>query len=65
MLGPDFLVAPVTVQGATSRQVYFPGGAVWTSIWDPADVVQGGVAKTVPAPIDVIPVYRRAGAAGW
>ena len=24
MLGPDLLVAPVTVQGATKRQVTFP-----------------------------------------
>ena len=26
MLGPDYLVAPVVVQGAVERRVYFPAG---------------------------------------
>ena len=65
MLGPSYLVAPVTVQGATTRRMYFPAGTAWTSIWDSSDVVQGGVMRTVAAPIDTIPVYRRGGAAGW
>ena len=36
MLGPDLLVAPVTVQGATTRLVTFPGDATtrWVSFWD-------------------------------
>jgi len=29
MLGPAFLVAPVTEQGATSRDVYLPAGTDW------------------------------------
>ena len=36
MLGPDLLVAPVTVQGATTRLVTFPGDATtrWVAFWD-------------------------------
>ena len=71
-LGPDYLVAPVVRQGATSRHMYFPtalesaiGAAAtrntrWVSIWNASDVVHGGVGKEVAAPIDIIPVYRRA-----
>ena len=33
MFGPAFLVAPITVQGATSRQVYLPAGADWYNYW--------------------------------
>lgn len=60
LLGPDYLVAPVTIQGATSRTVYFPAGASWKNMFNPSDVVTGGVSKTVPAPLDTIPVYIRA-----
>ena len=59
MLGPRLLVAPVVVQNATSRQVYFPRGATWRNFFDRTDVVQGGVTKVVQAPLDTIPVYRR------
>ena len=39
MLGPSLLVAPVTKQGATSREVYFPcdqgaGSTRWESFFD-------------------------------
>ena len=33
MLGPAFLVAPVTEQGVTSRRVYLPAGADWYDWW--------------------------------
>ena len=61
MLGSRLLVAPVTKQGATSRQVYFPKGAKWVSFWDPsATAVEGGHTKEVDAPLESIPVYTRA-----
>lgn len=59
LLGPKFLVAPVTIQGVTRRPVYFPNGARWASFWNPNDVVEGGVWQTVDAPIDVLPLYVR------
>jgi len=65
MLGPSLLVAPVTVQNATSRSVYFPCDAgvatKWVSYWDASVVVAcSPTAKQVDAPLDVIPVYVRA-----
>lgn len=59
MLGPDFLVAPVVVQGATNRSVVFPAGAQWQSVWDGSVVEAGGVTKVVQAPLTIIPAYRR------
>ena len=57
MLGPDLLIAPVTVQNATSKEVYFPAGS-WINLLDPTDkVTSTGETKTVPAPITSIPVY--------
>lgn len=58
MLGPMLLVAPVTVQRATARSVYFPAGASWEHLFT-KQVMQGGQRVTVDAPLDIIPVYRR------
>lgn len=60
MLGPAFLVAPITEQGATSREVYLPAGADWYNWWT-GERVKGGKTVTVPAPIDTIPLFVRAG----
>jgi len=60
MLGPAFLVAPVTEQGATSRQVYLPTGADWYNYWT-SKRAKGGQTITVTAPIDTIPLFVRAG----
>ncbi len=60
MLGPAFLVAPVTEQGATKRQVYLPAGADWYNYWT-NERVKGGQTITVDAPIDTIPLFVRAG----
>ncbi len=60
MFGPAFLVAPVTEQGATSREVYLPAGADWYNYWT-NERVKGGQTITVPAPIDTIPLFVRAG----
>lgn len=60
LLGPDLLVAPISVRGATSRQVYFPAGASWRSFWSAdAAPVPGGSTRMVAAPLDTIPVYQR------
>jgi alpha-glucosidase (family GH31 glycosyl hydrolase) len=60
MFGPAFLVAPVTEQGATSREVYLPAGTNWYNYWT-NERVKGGQTITVQAPIDTIPLFVRAG----
>ena len=60
MLGPAFLVAPVTEQGATSREVYLPAGTDWYNFWTGARV-KGGQEIDVLAPIETIPLFVRAG----
>ena len=60
MFGPAFLVAPVTEQGATSRQVYLPAGADWYNFWT-NERMRGGQTVTAAAPIDTIPLFVRAG----
>ena len=61
MFGPAFLVAPVTEQGATSREVYLPAGTDWYNYWT-NERVRGGQAIKVDAPIEVLPLFVRAGA---
>ena len=60
MFGPAFLVAPVTEQGATSREVYLPSGTDWYNYWTNAPV-HGGQTIQADAPIDRIPLFVRAG----
>ncbi len=60
MYGPAFLVAPVTVQGATHRQVYLPAGCDWYNYWT-NQRFKGGQSIDVKAPIDTIPLFVRAG----
>jgi alpha-D-xyloside xylohydrolase len=60
MFGPAFLVAPITDQGATSRMVYLPAGADWYNYWT-NERVRGGQTIKVDAPIDVLPLFVRAG----
>ncbi len=57
----SLLVSPVTEEGATSQLVQFPEGR-WVDLWD-GTVYEGGTAAEVSAPLDVIPVFIRAGAA--
>jgi len=60
MFGPAFLVAPVSEQGATSRQVYLPAGCDWYNYWT-NERIQGGQTITADAPIDTLPLFVRAG----
>ena len=60
MFGPALLVAPVTDQGMTSREVYLPAGTDWYNFWT-NERVHGGQRITVSAPIDEIPLFVRAG----
>ncbi len=59
LLGPDVLVAPVVVEGARSRSVYFPRGC-----WRRAGRgrrYRGGRAATVSAPLGSLPYFFRCG----
>ena len=60
MFGPAFLVAPVTSQGETTKQVYLPAGADWYDYWTHTQY-HGGQMVTVDAPIDRLPLFVRAG----
>ena len=60
MFGPALLVAPVTDQGVTTRSVYLPAGTDWYNYWT-NERVHGGQRITVAAPIDIIPLFVRAG----
>jgi alpha-D-xyloside xylohydrolase len=60
MYGPSLLIAPVTEQGATSRQVYLPAGNDWYNYWT-NERVHGGQMVTVQAPIDTLPIFVKAG----
>lgn len=59
--GRDILVAPVVTQGAVERQVTFPAGT-WYDINNPSVAYQGGETITYPAPLEVLPMFVRAGA---
>jgi alpha-D-xyloside xylohydrolase len=58
MLGPDLLVAPVTEQGAVSRDVYLPAGTTWVEAWSGQEF-QGSQHLRANAPLERIPVYWR------
>ena len=57
--GPDLLVAPVVEKGATTRQVYLPGGT-WYDFWT-GERVAGGRQITRAVELETIPLYVRAG----
>lgn len=60
MFGPAFLVAPVTVFGATSREVYLPAGAIWYDFATGGSYT-GGVTVKAAAPRERMPLFVRAG----
>ena len=57
LFGPDLLVCPVLEAGARERRVYLPEGT-WTDL-ETGRAYAGGSTITVPAPLDVIPVFER------
>jgi len=57
LLGPDLLVAPITTEGATSREAYFPEGD-WFNVWDGTQV-SGPSWATVEGPVGAPPVFSR------
>ncbi len=62
LVGDDLLVAPVVQAGAVERNVYFPQGDAWLDWWTGARY-EGGKAALIPAPLNRLPLFVRAGAA--
>ncbi|MBI4638646.1 MAG: hypothetical protein HY727_20095 [Candidatus Rokubacteria bacterium] len=60
LLGDDLLVAPVVEPGARWRQLFVPDGE-WIDWWE-GERYRGPDLVTVPAPVDRIPLFVRAGA---
>jgi alpha-D-xyloside xylohydrolase len=69
MFGPAFMVSPVTqqlytganaVQGEKTRQVYLPAATKWYNFWT-GEVTTGGKTVEAAAPIDILPLYIKAG----
>ena len=60
MIGDDLLLAPVMKPDVTRRLVYLPAGA-WYDYWTNKKYA-GGTMISVEAPLDVVPMFVRAGA---
>jgi len=60
LFGDSLLVAPILDEGAISRQVYLPEGS-WYDFWS-RQQYHGPAAIQVEAPLEVLPLFVRAGA---
>lgn len=60
MLGPSLLVNPVTIKGATSRNVYLPKENVWYDLYN-GKSYQGNQHIEAAAPYKRIPVFVKGG----
>ncbi|RSN09286.1 glycoside hydrolase family 31 [Nonomuraea sp. WAC 01424] len=60
LFGSQLLVAPITTQGATGKNVYLPAGE-WYDLWNGGRFTGPGT-KTYNAGLDTIPVYAKPGA---
>jgi alpha-D-xyloside xylohydrolase len=60
LFGPAFLVSPVYVYRARSREVYLPAGALWYDFYSNR-VFRGGERIAAAAPLARMPLFVRAG----
>jgi len=60
LFGDSLLVAPILEAGAEKREVYLPAGE-WYDFWT-GQLYKGQQTVTVEAPLDVLPLFVRAGA---
>lgn len=59
IFGSSVLVAPISYEGATEREVYLPAGCDWICVKD-GKKYEGGTTLNVTAQLDEIPLYVRA-----
>jgi hypothetical protein len=61
--GPSLLAAPVYTGGAVTRDgIYLPAGTVWVDWWNGTRYAGGQTLDGYSAPLDVLPIFVRAGA---
>ncbi|MBZ5496900.1 MAG: DUF5110 domain-containing protein [Acidobacteriia bacterium] len=60
MFGPAFLVAPMVEKGRAGREVYLPKGSAWYDYWTGRKFA-GGQRLFADAPLDLLPLFVRAG----
>ena len=60
MFGEELLVAPVVKKGKKTKNVYLPEGT-WIDFNDSSKEYEGEQWVTVPAPLDIIPMFIRKG----
>lgn len=61
LFGPAFLVAPVSVYEARSRDAYLPAGSAWYDFYT-GQRYEGGATIKADAPLARMPLFVRAGA---
>jgi len=61
LLGPWLLVASVYEENAINRTLYLPSDTKWYNFWTD-EIYDGGQIVTVPATLDVFPLFVREGA---
>jgi alpha-glucosidase len=61
LLGGDVLVAPVVLQGATTRRVYLPRGPRAWIDFATGQSHAAGTTVDIPAPLERLPLFVRAG----
>lgn len=59
--GSEVLVAPVMTEGAVERSITFPAGQ-WLDMSAPCKVYEGYSTVNYPAPLEVLPLFVKAGA---
>ena len=62
MFGPDWLIAPVTMENATSWDVYLPEGAEWTYHWNQTKVKGGSWRSVDVTSLADFPLFKRSDA---
>ncbi len=60
LFGPALLINPVIAEGAKERALYLPAETEWVDFWT-GKRMSGGQTITADAPLDMIPIYSRAG----